>query len=254
MSSSDQKWEISPTYLRLSENEIHVWRASLQVELSVFHALYQMLSEEEVKRAERFHFERDRRRFIVAHGILRSLLGRYLHTNPGTLKFDYNAYGKPSLRFPLSESKFHFNISHSHEVVLCAFTRNRQIGVDVEYMRSEIDYEQLAKHSFSFKEQAAFSALPNAQRHLAFYQCWTRKEAYIKARGRGLSLPLDLFDVSLVPDEPAVLLSSREDPQEVTRWSFQNLPCYPDYAGAFVVEGSGWHVKCWQWQRGNRYT
>ncbi len=251
MSSSNQLWETSLVDLQLLENEIHIWRTSLQVETLVLHTLQQMLSKEEVFRAKRFHFERDRRRFIVARGILRSLLGRYLHTNPGTLNFDCNAYGKPSLGFPLSESKLHFNISHSHEVVLFAFTRDRQIGVDVEYMRSDIDYEHLARHSFSSNEQAAFYALPSAQRQLAFYHCWTRKEAYIKARGQGLSLPLDLFDVSLVPDEPAMLLSSREDPQEVIRWSFQNLLSYPGYAGAFAVEGYGWQVNCWQWQSDN---
>jgi len=214
---------------------------------SVLHTLQQVLIEEEVTRAKRFYFERDQHHFIIARGILRTLLGRYLHVNPSTLIFDYNPYGKPSLGSPLSESNIHFNISHSHELILCAFTRGRQIGVDIEYMRSDIDYEQLAKHSFSPNEQAAFFAIPNAQRQQAFFNCWTRKEAYIKARGKGLSLPLDLFDVSLAPNEPATLLSSREDPQEVARWSFQNLFSYPDYAGAFVVEGFDWHVSYWQW-------
>lgn len=250
MSSFEQQWRTSPVNLRLLENETHIWRASLQVETSVLHALQQILTEEEVIKARRFHFEKDRCRFIVARGILKDLLSCYLHTNSGTLKFDYNAYGKPSLGFPFSESKLHFNISHSHNVVLCAFTHNRQIGVDVEYMRSDIDYEQLAKYSFSFNEQAAFYDLPIAQRRQAFFNCWTRKEAYIKARGRGLSLPLDLFDVSLV-DEPAMLLSSREDPQEVTRWSFHNLPSYPGYAGAFTVAGYGCHVSYWQWHSTN---
>lgn len=251
MSSFDQQWRTTPVDLRLLENEIHIWRASLQVEALVLHALQRMLAEEEVRKAKQFHFERDRRRFIVVRGILKTLLGRYLHTNPGTLKFNYNAYGKPSLGFPFNESKLYFNISHSHEVVLCAFTHARQIGVDVEYMRSDIDYEQLAKHSFSSREQAVFYALPSVQRQQAFFNCWTRKEAYIKARGKGLSLPLDLFDISLVPNEPAALLSSREDPQEVTRWSFQNLSSYPGYAGAFAVEGHGWYVSYWQWYSTN---
>lgn len=251
MGSFDQQWRTSPVDLRLLENEIHIWCAPLQVEVTVLHALQQMLTEEEVRKARQFRFDSDRRRFIIARGVLKALLGRYLHANPSTLNFECNAYGKPSLRFPFSKSRLHFNISHSHEVVLCAFTNARQIGIDVEYIRSDIDYEQLAKYSFSLNEQAAFYALPNAQRQQAFFDCWTRKEAYIKARGKGLSLPLDLFDVSLVPGEPAVLLSSREDPQEVTRWSFQNISSYPGYAGAFAVEGYGWYVRYWQWRSTN---
>jgi len=115
-------------------------------------------------------------------------------------------------------------------------------------MRSDINYEELARHSFSAHEQATLSALPQALKQQAFFNGWTRKEAYIKARGKGLSLPLDLFDVSLRPDEPATLLANREVSQEITHWSLQEVLPASGYAGAIAVEGGGWYVNYWQWQ------
>jgi 4'-phosphopantetheinyl transferase len=159
MSGSDQQWKTSPSDPRLAKNEVHIWRAFLNVEVSVLCSLQRTLTEEEVTKAKRFYFEKDRHHFIVAHGILRTLLGRYLKTDPSLLRFDYNSYGKPSLDCPFNERKLHFNLSHSHEVALYAFTYARQVGVDVEYMRLDIEYEQLARHSFSSNEQAALHAL-----------------------------------------------------------------------------------------------
>lgn len=244
----DLQWIIPPRNVRLSENEVHVWRAALKVSVLVLPDLQRLLSEEEVTRAQRFYFEKDCRHFIVAHGVLRIILGRYLNADPSQLRFCYNAYGKPSLDFPFDKSKLNFNFSHSHEIALYAFTYAKQIGIDVEYMRSDIEYERLAKHNFSPKEQATLHALPEALKQQAFFNCWTRKEAYIKARGTGLSLPLDLFDVSLRPGEPAALLSSREDPQESVRWSLYDLAPDSGYAGTLAVERSGRHLSCWQWR------
>jgi len=252
MTKSDLQWGIPPRNVRLSENEVHVWRAALEVSVEVLGGLQRLLSEEEVTRAQRFHFEKDRSHFIVAHGVLRIILGRYLNADPSQLRFCYNHYGKPSLDLPFDKSKLNFNLSHSHEIALYAFTYAKQIGIDVEHMRSDIEYERLAKHSFSLNEQAALHALPQALKQQAFFNCWTRKEAYIKARGTGLSLPLDLFDVSLRPGEPAVLLSSREDSQETVRWSLQDFDPGSGYAGALAVEGSGRHLSCWQWQSRGR--
>ena len=114
-------------------------------------------------------------------------------------------------------------------------------------MRSGIDYEELARYSFSPYEQAELRALPQSLKQQGFYNCWTRKEAYIKAIGKGLSLPLDSFDVSLRPGEPAKLLASREESQKTMDWSMRELSPGKSYAGALVVEGSGWDVSCWQW-------
>lgn len=247
MNNGDQQWKTSPLHPILAENEVHIWRASLNTEKSVLNTLQLLLSNEEIAKAKQFYFEKDRQYFVIAHGILRALLGRYLNISPSLLYFKYNVYGKPVLGSPFSESHLQFNLSHSHDMALFAFTYRRQIGVDVEYMRSNINYEELARHSFSTHEQATLNALPQALKQQAFFNGWTRKEAYIKARGTGLSLPLDLFDVSLEPDKPAMLLASREDPLETTRWSLQEFIPALGYAGAVAVEGNKWYGNYWQW-------
>jgi 4'-phosphopantetheinyl transferase len=248
MTSHNRQWNSPTGDLRLSEHEVHIWRASLNTSLSLIHHLQQLLTEDEVVRAGRFAFERDRHHFIVARGILRAILGRYLSIRPGFLRFDTNAYGKPYLGLPRGKPPLKFNLAHSHDLALYAFTHSREVGVDIEYMRADIDYEELAKYSFSQYEQSILRTLPEVAKQQAFFHCWTRKEAYIKARGKGLSIPLDLFDVSLGPGEPPVLINSREDPQETARWSFRDLNPGPGYASALVVEGSEWSLKCWQWE------
>ncbi|HEV7237210.1 MAG TPA: 4'-phosphopantetheinyl transferase superfamily protein, partial [Ktedonobacteraceae bacterium] len=141
-----------------------------------------------------------------------------------------------------------FNISHAHDLALYAFTYVRQVGVDVEYIRLNDDYEHLAQHYFSPYERTVLQTLPMEEKQQAFFQCWTRKEAYIKAKGLGLSLPLDLFDVSLRPNEPAALLQSRENPREAARWSLRELAPGAGYVGALAVEGKkDWQLHCWQW-------
>ena len=244
---SHQEWSVPPEDVQLADDEVHVWRASLQAPQAVVQSFRAYLSQEELLRAGRFYFDRDRNGYIVARGLLRTLLGRYLHMEPAELRFRYNAYGKPELDVSSSPRVLHFNVSHSHELALLAFTYDRPLGVDIEFMRPNIEFESLAKHSFSSNEISVLRALPQDAIPQGFYNCWTRKEAYIKARGMGLSLDLHLFDVSLRPGEPATLLASREDPHEVSRWVFQVLHPDPDYAGALAVEGQGWKLSTWQW-------
>ena len=228
---------------------MHVWRVSILQPLATIQYLRSLLSRDEIARAERFRFEKDRYRFIITHGLLRILLARYLNSpfiNASQLQFCSNAYGKPSLDLDMQDRVLNFNLSHSHELILFAFTYVRQIGIDIEYMRPDLDLESLAQYSFSPLENEMLRALPTSERMKAFYQCWSRKEAYIKARGKGLAIPLDSFDVSLRPDEPAALLNSREDPHETVRWKMCALHPHPDYASALVVEGDGWRLHCWQ--------
>ncbi len=256
MVMSDQQWQNFSLDANLSENTVHVWRAALHTPTSVVQCYQRYLIEEELKHAGRFHFEKDRNHFIVAHGILRILIGRYLNVEPSQLHFCLNAYGKPSLESSSHMPALNFNISHSHDLALFAFTYTRQVGVDVEYMRlggegsgdGGDDYEQLAQHYFSAYERSVLQMLPVEEKRQAFFQCWTRKEAYIKARGMGLSLPLDLFDVSLRPDEPAALLHSRENAQEAACWSLRELLPGTGYVGALAVEGKDWQLHCWQWE------
>jgi 4'-phosphopantetheinyl transferase len=248
MSSTSYPWNTPSEKVILAENEVHVWRALLEVPLSTINFLQQVLSNEEIERAKRFYFEKDRRCWTVARGVLRMLLGQYLGIGPGEVQFATNDYGKPSIAFPAYGVRLHFNLSHSGDRALYAFAYDRQVGIDVEYMRANIDCEALAKSFFSPYECGILQALPAAMQSEVFFQCWSRKEAYIKARGKGLSIPLDQFDVSLKPGEPAALLGSREDPQATARWSLHALAPGNDYAGTLVVEGSNYYLSCWQWQ------
>lgn len=248
MTNADQQWNMHPPDIVLQDNEVHVWRASLNASLSTIESLKLLLTDEEVARAERFYFEKGRHGYIVTHGILRILLGRYLDVDPRQLRFRTNAYGKPEVEASAHSVQLHFNLSHTHELVAFAFTYLGEVGIDIEYMRTHVEYEALAKHFFSPYESAVLHDLPEDMKQEAFFNCWTRKEAYIKARGMGLSLPLDLFDVSLKPGEPAALLGSRENGQEVARWTFQAMAMPPEYAGALTVDGHDWHVNYWQWE------
>jgi 4'-phosphopantetheinyl transferase len=242
-----QQWSTPPLDLRLQPDEVHVWRATLGVTESVQVQLNQLLSESETTRAMSFRFTEDRRRWIVAHGVLRILLSRYVRLDPRLLHFDFNTYGKPFLAFPRPSTPLQFNLSHSRDVALYAFTYTRQVGIDVEYKRFDLDFEALARVSFSLNEQTALRSLPDDIKQQAFYNCWTRKEAYIKAQGKGMSIPLDQFDVSCLPGEPAALLQNPEDPHEIKRWALRELAPGKDYAGALAVEGGDWSLSCWQW-------
>jgi 4'-phosphopantetheinyl transferase len=244
-----QTWYIPPGHLQLHKQEVHVWRASLTVPEFARKDLQWVLAKEEIARAAQFYFEKDRNDWIIARGILRILLGRYVNTAPYQLKFSSNTYGKPFLAFPALSPRLQFNVSHSQDLALYAFTYNRQVGIDVEYKRAGLDYEALAKVSFSPNEQASLRSLPYDVKQEAFFNCWTRKEAYIKARGTGFSIPTDQFDVSFLPGEPAALLQHREDLRETTRWSLRELEPGMGYTGALAVEGVGWRLHCWQWQK-----
>lgn len=229
----------------LARDEVHVWQATTHLALEEILHMQEWLAPDERQRAQKFYFERDRQRFIIARGGLRRLLGLYLGIAPESLRFQYNEYGKPALAMPELSAASHlcFNISHSRELILYAFTLDRAVGVDVEYMRDNIELESLAKISFSPAERQELLALPAQLQLEGFYNCWTRKEAYIKARGRGLSLPLALFDVTLAPGQPAALIGSREGAQEVARWRMRALTPGTDYAGALAVEGDEWKLK-----------
>lgn len=240
-------WCPPPEILTLDSSEVHVWRASLDLPASRTQRLEQPLSLDEREKAERFYFQKDRKRFIVTRGLLRMILSLYLEIEPGQLRFDYDIYGKPTLARESGEAGLCFNLSHSHGIALYAVTRNREIGVDIERVRADVEIQQIAERFFSPQEYETLCALPSNMQAEAFFACWTRKEAYIKARGEGLAFPLNQFDVSLAPGEPAALLSTKGDPQEASRWSLHELDPGPGYVAALAVEGYGWRLKCWQW-------
>lgn len=238
-------WSVPGNTISLGRNDVHVWRAPLTTAHSA--ALYQTLSADERARAQRFHFQHDRQRYIAARGILRTLLARYLNMPAQHIKFLYNVYGKPTLQHTLHGQRLCFNLAHSHELAVYAVTMGREIGVDIEYLRPDLADQDVAEQFFSPREVQALRALPSAVQQQAFFNCWTRKEAYIKARGKGLSLALDQFDVAVHPDQPAALLAVEGDAHAAQRWSLHDLQPGAGYAGALAVEGQACHYQYWQW-------
>jgi 4'-phosphopantetheinyl transferase len=232
-----------PPNLAASKDEVHIWRVALNESLVA--ELRPTLAPDECARADRFHFERDRNRFVVARGSLRRILGAYLKQDPAQLSFSYSKYGKPALEGAIPDL-LSFNLSHAHEVALIAVTRDRRVGVDIEFIRPDFATTQIAERFFSPLEVAVLRALPKDAQSEAFFNCWTRKEAYIKAIGDGMSMPLDQFHVSLAPGSPAALLGNLRDANEVSRWSLQELPTGPGYLAAVAVEGKGWKLRCWE--------
>jgi 4'-phosphopantetheinyl transferase len=237
MSVPEFVWNPAPAMLLLGGDEVHVWRAALDLPISHVASFEQTLAADERRRAGLFHFERDRSRFIVARGFLRAILGRYLHRDPRTLRFCSNPYGKPSLTQESGgEATLSFNVTHAGALALYAVTRKRAIGIDLEDIRMDVEWESIAERFFSPHERRMLRALPSAQRLEAFFRCWTHKEAYIKARGMGLSLALDQFDVSVSPGVPPALLQTREEGQESSRWSLHDLPVGEGLVAALAVE------------------
>ena len=224
----------------LSAPEVHVWHANLDDHAA--DNLQLLLTADEISRANRFHFAKDKNHFIVARGLLRKLLAGYLGIGAADLRLVYTEKGKPALA-ENQQSLLNFNLAHSHGRAIYAFARGREVGVDLESMREDVAGDKIAERFFSPAEIVALEAVPPEQRQQAFFDCWTRKEAYIKARGDGLSLPLDEFDVSLAPGEPAALLRNHKEPAEVTRWTMQSIPAPSGYVAALVVEGRDWRLK-----------
>jgi 4'-phosphopantetheinyl transferase len=227
-----------PAVLDLESHQVDIWRARLNLPTDTLKTLEATLSVDEIQRADRFHFQRDKDRFIAAHGCLRDILARYHHWEPEQLTFSANDYGKPALSTDLSERRLDFNLSHSEDLVLVAVTWERKVGVDLERIRQGISSQVIARRYFSRSEFIELLGLPFEQREVGFFNCWTRKEAYIKAQGLGLSLSLESFDVSLGPNEPAILRATRPDPQEASRWILLSLEIRPGYAAALAVEGA----------------
>jgi 4'-phosphopantetheinyl transferase len=227
----------------LSPDEVHVWRASLDQAPDVVAHLSGVLSLEERERAARFRFERDRARYIVGRALLRQLVGSYVCSPANRVQFRYGAFDKP---FLAGEGPW-FNLSHSGSVALYAFSSAAEIGVDVELEERDFSRERIAERFFSPAEVAALRALPERDQPRAFLRCWTRKEAFVKARGDGLSLALDSFDVSLHPDLPAALLRTAWSEHEPVQWGLEDLsdPA-AGYVAAVAQRAAGWHVRGFQ--------
>jgi 4'-phosphopantetheinyl transferase len=239
--SDFSSWAPPADPVSLGENEIHIWRAYLDPGDTALHYFETILASDEKLRAGRFIFQPDRNRFITARGILRDLLGRYLNRAAADLEFGYQPEGKPFLRNSSGQS-VQFNISHAHGLALFAFARGRELGVDVELVRPDFAGDDIAARFFSADEIAELRALPSSLRTEGFFLCWTLKEAYVKARGGGLNIPLNSFHVSFTPGKPERLRS-----QDSSRWSLCSLRPQAGYVGALVAEGSRCQPRCFDW-------
>jgi 4'-phosphopantetheinyl transferase len=219
----------------LSVRAVQVFPVSIQAPVPVVDQFRSLLSSDEAARAARFRFEHLQHSFILARGALRILLGRYLNTSPADLAFSYAAKGKPALA---GSANLQFNASHSGDLALFAFTLDCDLGVDIEAVRSMPDMEDVAGRFFCAEEIAELMALSPGQRDQAFFLCWTRKEAYIKATGEGLSVPLDAFRVTLRPGDPARMVHLECDPIAAQAWTLHDLALDPHYAAALAYRDS----------------
>ena len=213
---------------------VHVWVADLGLAADDLSSLECVLAVDERERARRFRFPHDRRTYVAAHWLVRRVLSGYVDAAPDALRFAANPYGKPTLP---EYRDLRFNLSHSHDLVVVAVAKNREVGIDVERIRTELARTEIARRFFAPTEVAELDGLQGMDFVHAFFACWTRKEAYIKAVGLGLSLGLDTFAVSVAPNEPARLLSAEGGPVEVARWGLHSLEVAPGYAAALAIEG-----------------
>jgi 4'-phosphopantetheinyl transferase len=224
----------------LGPEDVHVWRVSLDCDEHTTARLGAFIAADERQRGDRFHFAHDRRRYVTGRGWLRVLLGEYLAVRPHDVPLSATALGKPVV---VGESALRFNVAHSADLALVGVTRGRDIGVDVEFQRADVDGPSLAGRFFAPEEVAALKAFPPAEQRTTFYRCWTRKEAYVKALGLGMQVPLDGFAVTLASNT-AALTHTSHDPSQLARWQLRGLSPAPGFAAAVAVEGTGWRLFC----------
>jgi 4'-phosphopantetheinyl transferase len=226
--------ESSRDAVKLQPGEVHVWFARLDRTPARLTRMRTILNAEETARADRFYMDVHRNRFIAARALLRDLLAGYLAQPPEAISFAYNEWGKPALAPGFVASDLRFNLSHSQELAMYAFVLERDVGVDLEMIRADVASEKIAENFFSRREVETLRALPREHQAEAFFNCWTRKEAYVKARGQGLSIELDSFDVSLIPGEEAKILRG----DDCRNWSIASFKPEQGWVAAMATQGS----------------
>jgi 4'-phosphopantetheinyl transferase len=229
----------------LSPEIPHIWVVELSVAEGSLVAYYGLLSKDERNRAARFKFNKDRNKYIICRGALRELSAKYLKMNPKEIVFEYSEFGKPKFTHKTS---VRFNVSHSGDFALIGFIENHSIGVDIELIKYDFDVLEIAHNFFSRKEMEALQGMPINLQHIGFFRCWTRKEAFIKAEGSGLSFPLNSFAVSIHADESAVLLETDWDKEEKEKWELYPFVPVHNYRAAMAVKGKINSVVVNEWQ------
>lgn len=228
-------WAIAGSFPSLPQaGQVHLWRSPLSLEVVQTQQHYGLLSPDEKQRAAKFHYPEDRDHFINARGVLRRLLGQYLGISPAEVTFTYTKFGKPDLAI---ETQLKFNISHAGGYGLFGFTSGAPLGVDLEETDDSIEVQRLASRFFSPPEAAAVLALSPNDRPAAFFRTWTRKEAFIKAHGEGLSLPLHQFVVTVSLDAPVQFKQIDWAPEMVAEWSLTSFMVREELPGAVALGG-----------------
>jgi 4'-phosphopantetheinyl transferase len=239
---NSQSWSKGPSSLDLSSDRVDVWRVQLDGPSSTVSSS-SVLSSDELNRAQRYHFEKDRLRFVRCRSALRFLLSRYLALPPVELRFEYQPGGKPELPAQQNPLQLRFNVSHSAQLALIAVSAGHRLGIDIEKERADIDVSALAERFFSTRERDGLRALPDRLRVAAFFACWTRKESFLKATGDGLSCPLADFSVTPHPELDPALEEIRGDTQARKQWFLADLSVVDGYRAAMAVEGSFFRVE-----------
>ena len=238
-------WPGPPGNWSLPERAVHVWASSLAADASQVAAYTRTLSPDEIERGARFRFEQHRNRYLTGRGWLRSVLARYLQRQPGELRFEYNANGKPSLHG--IEPALHFNLAHCDDLAVLALTRAAEVGVDVERVRPLRDADDIADRFFSRTESEGLRALAAARKSAAFFNLWTRKEAWLKATGEGLSDSLNQVEVSFLPEDQAQLTRLFGKTDKIQEWTLLELGPAAGFTGAVVARSPKLELACWRW-------
>jgi 4'-phosphopantetheinyl transferase len=219
--------------MQMNKNDLHLWPVHIDTHRGRCDYFFDFLDEEEKNRALRFRFDKDRVNFIVAHGMLRAILSSYLACEPASLVFEWGEHKKP---FVKNKIHLQFNLSHSHEMAIVAVTLNDAIGVDVERVREKEDLDDIVQRFFSRDEIDEYFSLPANQRLRAFYNGWSRKEAFIKATGKGLFQELKSFSVSMAPGKLTKVISIEKD--HAALWQLHSIEISADYAAAVCWRGA----------------
>jgi 4'-phosphopantetheinyl transferase len=239
---SDNQWPLPPETIELNNDEVHLWLVNAGSEDFPQDFLALSLSEDERDRAARFKFEKDRRLYIASHAALRLLLANYLRLAEGPIRFVSGPHGKPALGPPLAAGGLEFNLSHSHAAAVVAFARRTAVGVDVEFAKRNFAFDEVARRFFTAGEVAALFELPQQRQREAFFKCWTSKEAFLKAKGTGLSGKLDEVKIKLAADQRVQINAN------IPGWSLTGLTPGRDYEGALVVQGDPRQTRCYRWE------
>lgn len=228
-------WQLAPLNLNLELNEVHIWLVDLDFNLDLVDQLNNILCEDEQIKARKFRFEYLQNRFITTRANLRIILSKYLTISPQNIVFNYGEKGKPSLVKNINPEAIEFNVSHSENLALYSFIKQKKIGIDIEKIRDNCEVENLAQRFFTNNEYQIISRLRGRKQLQAFFQAWTSKEAYLKATGEGLGGGLDKIEINL-ENEARKILSIKDNQHLLENWTLHKIDINQDYIATLALE------------------